>query len=226
MSNIVKTFDETVRQRFSARAFLPEPLTPEQIQAVLQDAQYSPSNCNTQPWHVHVVSGETKNRLGNLMIEHDLAGQQTPDFSFSYDDFYGDYFERAHEQARLYYASLGIAREDSERRKEAYLRNYHFFNAPHAAFLFMPTFGDNIRVASDIGMYGQSFLLSLTARGFAGIPQTLLGFHADLIRKELGVDDQYRLLFGISFGYPDMSAPSAQTRMPRLSVEQSVVMHD
>ncbi len=226
MSNIMKPFDETVRQRFSARAFLPEPLTPEQIQAVLQDAQYSPSNCNTQPWHVHVVSGATKDRLANKMIESDLAGNQTPDFSFSYDDFYGDYFARAHEQARLYYAAFGIARDDSERRKEAYLRNYHFFNAPHAAFLFMPSFGDNIRVASDIGRYAQSFLLSLTARGFAGIPQTLLGFHAEMIRQELAVPSEYRLLFGISFGYADMSAPSAKTRMPRLPVEQSVVMHD
>lgn len=226
MNPTVLAFDETVRQRVSARAFLPTPLTDEQIRAVLQDAQYSPSNCNTQPWHVHVVSGETKDRLARLMIEKDLAGQQTPDFTFSYDDFYGEFFTRSQEQARLYYEALGIARDDKARRQEAYLRNYQFFNAPHAAFLFMPSFGDNIRVASDIGMYAQSFLLSLTARGFAGIPQTLLGFHADMVRAELGVSDEYRLLFGISFGYADPAAPSAGTRMPRIPVEASVVMHN
>ncbi|MEO3738818.1 nitroreductase [Kosakonia oryzendophytica] len=225
MNHTVLAFDETVRQRSSVRAFLPTPLSDAQIRAVLQDAQYSPSNCNTQPWHVHVVSGETKTRLGKLMTANDLAGVQTPDFSFSYEDFHGEYFDRAHEQARIYYEALGIARDDKIRRKEAYLRNYQFFNAPHAAFLFMPSFGDNIRVASDIGMYAQSFLLSLTARGFAGIPQTLLGFHADMIRKELGVSSDYRLLFGISFGYADTTAPSAQVRMPRIPVEQSVVMH-
>lgn len=225
MSHSVLAFDETVRQRFSARAFLPTPLTDAQINAVLQDAQYSPSNCNTQPWHVHVVSGETKTRLGKLMTTNDLEGVQTPDFSFSYDDFHGDYFDRAHEQARIYYDALGIACDDKQRRQDAYLRNYQFFNAPHAAFLFMPSFGDNIRVASDIGMYAQSFLLSLAARGFAGIPQTLLGFHADLIRAELGVSDDYRLLFGISFGYADTTAPSAGTRMPRIPVSESVVLH-
>ncbi|MGY5957008.1 nitroreductase [Kosakonia sp. BK9b] len=226
MNHSVLAFDETVRQRFSARAFLPTPLTDEQIQAVLQDAQHSPSNCNTQPWHVHVVSGETKNRLSKLMTTNDLNGVQTPDFSFAYEDFHGNYLERAYEQARLYYDAIGIARDDKARRQEAYLRNYQFFNAPHAAFLFMPSFGDNIRVASDIGMYAQSFLLSLTARGFAGIPQTLLGFHADMIRAELGVADDYRLLFGISFGYADTRAPSAATRMPRIPVSESVVMHN
>jgi nitroreductase len=76
-----------------------------------------------------------------------------------------------------------------------------------------------------MGMYGQTFLLSLAARGFAGIPQTLLGFHADLVREALGVSDEYRLLFGISFGYADTSNIAATLRMPRIPVESSVVMH-
>ena len=225
MTTPILAFDETVRQRVSTRAFLPTPLTDEQLQEVLQDAQYSPSNCNTQPWNVHVVSGETKNKLAQAMIANDLARKQTPDFSFSYDDFFGDYYTRSQDQARLYYDSLGIARDDKDKRHEMYLKNYQFFNAPHAAFLFMPSFGDNIRVASDIGMYAQSFLLSLTARGYAGIPQTLLGFHADIIRAALGVPDDYRLLFGISFGYADTTAPSAKIRQPRLPVATSVRMH-
>ncbi len=226
MSNKVLAFDEAVRQRFSSRAFLPTPLTGEQIRAVLQDAQYSPSNCNTQPWHVHIASGETKDALQKMMIENDSAGKARPDFSFSYNDFHGDYYERSQRQAKIYYDALGIAREDKEKRREAFLRNYKSFGAPHVAFLFMPSFGDNVRVASDIGMYGQSFLLSLAARGFAGIPQTLLGFHADETRRLLGVSDDYRLLFGISFGYADPSAPSGKVRMWRQSVEESVTLHN
>jgi len=225
MSSPVLAFDQTVRQRFSARGFLDTPLTDAQIQEVLQDAQYSPSNCNTQPWHVHIVSGETKDALAKMMLDNYNAGHTTPDFSFSYDDFHGDYFDRSQEQARLYYDGLGIARDDKERRKETLLRNFQFFDAPHIALLFMPSFGDNVRVAADIGMYGQSFLLSLTARGYAGIPQTMLGFHADATRKILGVPDDYRLLFGISFGYADTQAPTHSIRMPRIPVEQSVVLH-
>lgn len=226
MSNKVLPFDEAVRQRFSSRAFLPTPLTETQIRDVLQDAQYSPSNCNTQPWNVHIASGATKDALQKMMIENDTAGNVTPDFSFSYDDFHGDYFERSQRQAKVYYDALGIARDDKEKRREAYLRNFNFFGAPHVAFLFMPSFGDNVRVASDIGMYAQSFLLSLAARGFAGIPQTLLGFHADATRQILGVPDDYRLLFGISFGYADPDAPSAQVRMWRQSVDDSVTLHN
>lgn len=219
------SFDDTVRLRRSPRAFLSTPLTDAQIHEVLQDAQYAPSNCNTQPWHVHIASGETKRALTEAMLRNDELGQLTPDFSFDYADFYGDYFDRSQQQAKQYYDVLGIAREDKAQRHQALLRNYAFFDAPHVAFLFMPSFGDNVRVAGDIGMYGQNFLLSLTARGYAGIPQTLLGFHADSVREILGVSDQYRLLFGISFGYEDPDARANQLRIDRIPVEQSVVFH-
>ncbi len=219
------SFEETVRLRHSPRAFLPTPLTDAQIHEVLQDAQYAPSNCNTQPWHVHIVSGETKQALTQAMLRNDELGKVSPDFSFDYADFSGDYFARSQEQAKQYYEVLGIARDDKAQRHDALLRNYAFFGAPHAAFLFMPSVGDNVRVAGDIGMYGQNFLLSLAARGYAGIPQTLLGFHADTVREMLGVSDNYRLLFGISFGYEDVDARANRLRMDRIPVEQSVVFH-
>jgi nitroreductase len=225
MTNKAVAFEEVVRQRFSPRAFLPTPLTDDEILSVLQDAQHAPSNCNIQPWHVHVVSGEKKDALRDAMIRNDENGNQTPDFTFDYADFYGDYFNRSQEQARIYYEALGVKREDKESRHEVYLRNYRFFEAPHVAFLFMPSFGDNVRVASDIGMYGQNFLLSLEARGFAGIPQTLLGFHADMVREMLQVSEQFKLLFGISFGYADPDAKTHNIRMDRLPLEKSVVIH-
>ncbi|MBD2800498.1 nitroreductase [Xenorhabdus sp. M] len=225
MSTTTLAFDETIRNRFSPRAFLPEPLIEEQIRQVLTDAQSSPSNCNTQPWHVHIVSGKTKDALEKAMVRNHSEGIVTPDFTFDYADFYGDYFDRSQEQARIYYETLGVTREDKIKRDEVYIRNFKFYGAPHAAFLFMPSFGDNIRVASDMGMYGQTFLLSLAARGYAGISQTLLGFHADTVREILGVSEQYRLLFGISFGYADPNALTHHVRMGRISIDESVTIH-
>nr|WP_230885895.1 nitroreductase family protein [Streptomyces spinoverrucosus] len=80
-----------------------------------------------------------------------------------------------------------MRREDRTARKAAAREGLNFFGAPHAAFLFMPAFGDGVRAAGDIGMYGQNFLLSLAARGFDGVPQTMLGFYADTVREFLGV---------------------------------------
>jgi nitroreductase len=88
MTSHILPFDKAVRHRFSARAFLPDPLSALQIEEVLQDAQLSPSNCNTQPWHVHIVSGETKDALSAAMIRNDDAGKTSADFTFAYEDFY------------------------------------------------------------------------------------------------------------------------------------------
>lgn len=51
------SFQQTARSRRSYRGFLPKPVPDEIIHEVLKDAQCAPSNCNTQPWSVHIVSG-------------------------------------------------------------------------------------------------------------------------------------------------------------------------
>ncbi|MFD0035373.1 nitroreductase family protein [Streptomyces sp. NPDC127172] len=90
----------------------------------------------------------------------------------------------------------------------------------------MPVFGDGVRGAGDIGMYAQNFLLSLTARGLGGLPMTMLGFYADTVREFLGVPEDLKLLFGISFGTADQTAPANSFRMGRIPLQQSVVVHD
>jgi nitroreductase len=102
---------------------------------------------------------------------------------------------------------MDVMREDKERRRRAAALNLSFFNAPQAVFLFMPVFGDSVRTAGDIGMYGQTFLLSFAARGLGGIAQPSLGFYAETIREVLGISEEMKMLFGMSFGYADESAP-------------------
>ncbi|PTM59591.1 nitroreductase [Desmospora activa] len=220
-----KSFQEVIRSRQSVRQFLSTPVKEEVIRDVLKDAQCTPSNCNTQPWNVHIVSGVKKEELSKALMRANEEGNHTPDFTFDMNAFYGRYAERKNEHGKTIYEAQGIARKDYEGRQQVAAQNYNFFNAPHAAFLFMPSFGDNVRVASDIGMYGQSFLLALEARGIGGIPQTALGFFADTVRDVLGVSDDLKLLFGISFGYPDKQAAINGFRMGRDPIEKSVTFH-
>ncbi len=219
------SFEETVRNRKSVRSFLSRPVPDAIIHEVLEDAQRTPSNANTQPWNVHIVSGEKLRQLTGALHDAIGAARFTPDFSFDTGAFYGRYKERSFEQGKSYHEAIGVARDDEAGRKTAAALNYSFFNAPHVALLFMPSFGDNVRVASDIGMYAQTFLLSLTARGLGGVPQTSLGFFAQTMREFLGVAAEFRFLFGISFGYPDETAPCNRMRTGRDPVSHSVTFH-
>jgi nitroreductase len=194
------------------------------IRGVLEDAQTSPSNSNTQPWHVHVASGAARDAVSARMLRDYDDGRTSPDFTADYGD--GLYAERAQRHGATLYGTWGIARSDVERRSEVVRDNLRFYGAPHVAFLFMPVLGDGVRTAGDIGMYAQTFLLSLTARGFHGIPQTVLGMYADTVREVLGVPGDLKLLFGISFGTADSADPINDLRMHRLPIGHSAVLHD
>lgn len=216
-------FIDLLRSRSSARQFLPTPMAPSDVREVLEDAQRAPSNSNTQPWVVHVVSGAKRDALSTELVRAFEEERFSPDFTADYGT--GVYLERSHEHAAIVYQVRGVGRTDVEGRREVVRENLRFYDAPHVAFLFMPMLGDGVRTAGDIGMYAQNFLLSLTARGFHGIPQTILGMYADVVRQALDVSDDYKLLFGISFGTADPDAAVNRIRMHRLPVEQSVVMH-
>lgn len=220
-----KPFRAVVRERHSVRGFHSRPVPDDLLRVVLGDAQLAPSNCNTQPWQVHIVSGAKRDALSKAMLAADDAGRPTPDFSFAISDYDGIYGERAKDQGAAYYRAIGIAREQTEDRRTIARCNLEFFGAPHVALLFMPDVGDSVRVAGDIGMYAQTFLLSLTAHGLGGIPQTMLGFHAGTIREVLGIDPALKMLFGISFGYPDEASPANRYRIEKAPVEESVTFH-
>ncbi|MCC8408611.1 nitroreductase [Mucilaginibacter sp. UR6-1] len=220
-----QSFKEILYTRTSCRGFLETPVSDNIITSVLEDAQLAPSNCNTQPWETHIVSGDKLNELSEALIKENNAGRFSPDFTFDTNEYHADHKERYFNLAETMYGAFGVAREDKEGRKAAADLNYRFFNAPHVAIPFMPSFGDNVRVGGDIGMYGQTFLLSLTAHGLAGIPQTALGFFAGTIREILNVPDEMKMLFGISFGYADPDAPGNSFKMKREPIAKTVVFH-
>ncbi|MFJ7771430.1 nitroreductase [Streptomyces sp. NPDC097107] len=224
MSTTASFFSDLTRARYSPRQFLPTPLSPSDIRSVLEDAHRAPSNSNTQPWTVHVVSGAARDDLSAELLK--AYEEERPSLDFTGDYGQGIYLERSFQHGAKLYGTLGIAREDREGRKEVMRDNLRFYGAPHAAFLFMPMLGDGVRTAGDIGMYAQNFLLSLTARGFRGIPQTALGMYADTVRQFLGVPEDLKLLFGIAFGTDDRTSPMHNINIGRIPLQESVVLHD
>ena len=224
MTEQARIFDAVVAARRSLRAFLPEPVDPATLEAVFAVAQRAPSNCNTQPWLVHVASGSALDGLRQEVPGKFMAGDISMDFPYdgSYD---GVYKERQYGAAQALYDSVNIAREDKAGRHEQFMRNFVFFDAPHVAFLFLPEpFG--LREAADLGMYAQTLMLAMTAHGLGSCPQAALSFQANFIREQLGVDAANKLLFGISFGYPDPAAPANTCTTDRAALADTVTFHD
>jgi len=217
-------FERIVADRRSVRAFLPTPLPRDLIARLFATAGKAPSNCNVQPWIVHVVSGEALGRLRAVLTEEAKAGKVDPDVPIT-RRYEGEYKARRIGAAVALFSATGVGRDDEEARTASYLRNYAFFDAPHVAFFFMaPGFG--LREAADIGMYAQTLMLALTAHGLGSCAQGAISHYAGAVKRELGVSDDMLCLFGLSFGHPDDTHPSTAAITDRAPLGETITFHD
>ncbi len=221
---VTRLFEQIARQRRSIRGFLPDPVPRKTLEWIFSTAACAPSNCNTQPWQSHVMSGPLRDRLSEIFMRTIAEGKHSLDFPYEakYD---GVYRQRQVDVAVLLYRALGIGRDDRAGRREAFLRNLEFFGAPQVVFIFMPEWCA-IREACDVGMYAQTLMLSMRAHGVASCPQTILGYDAESVRRELNIEPEMKLLFGISFGYEDPDLPENQIVPARAPLSELVRFHN
>lgn len=216
----MKDFDTVLRARRSVRGYRPDPV-PEALQAeIFALAAWAPSNCNVQPWAVHVLSGEKLRALGRDMA---AAGTPRPDVPMV-GSYQGVYRQRQIGSAVALYSAMGIARDDIAGRQAAFLRNLDAFGAPHAAFVFLPE-GFGLREAADLGGYAQTLMLAMASRGVASCAQGALSLHPDLVRTHLGLEPGAQLIMGIAFGYEDPEHPANAARTERAALDDLVTFH-
>ncbi|MGK2909346.1 MAG: nitroreductase [Sphingobium sp.] len=221
----VDTLRSLLSRRRSVRGFRPELVPADVLQQVFTMAAQAPSNCNVQPWIVHVVSGDTAERLRAKLYESVKAGAVVaPDYPLT-GAYPGEYRTRQVDAAKALFSATGVARDDVEARTESFLRNFRFFDAPHAAFIMMPDWAE-IREAADCGMYAQSLMLAMAAHGIGSCAQGALGHHGAIVRDLLGVADGVRVFFGIAFGYEDEAHPANAARTSRVALDQTTRFHN
>jgi nitroreductase len=220
-NNLSLTLAEAITSRRSVRGFKPDVIPQDILNKIFTVAQSAPSNCNTQPWTVYVASGEKRDELANKLT--DIASKGTkpePDFYYN-DQFKGVYRQRQVDCAMALYDNMGVERSDRQARMKAMLRNFNFFEAPHAAFLCMPK-GYDVGNGVDVGIYLQTLMLVMSSYGVASCSQGALGFYPQQVREVLNIDDNLGVVVGLSFGYEDGDNAANKTRTTREKLSEVV----
>jgi nitroreductase len=212
-----------IRGRRATRAFRPDPVPAAVMREVFTLAAAAPSNSNTQPWSVEVVSGVARDRLADALVAAHTRGATSLDFPYREGLYEGVHQRRRAETGARMYEALGIGRDDGAARDALVVDSLRFYGAPHVAMLFAPA-NTEARIAADVGIYAQTLMLAMTAHGIASCPQGLLTFYADTVRAELDVT-QRKLLLGISFGYADETSPRNRIRVPRAGLDETTRYH-
>jgi nitroreductase len=212
--------DQAINDRRSIRMFLPDnPVPREVIDEALKLAIRAPSNSNVQPWHLRLVSGAARERLVAALL--DEATSKPPVVPELPELF-------AHLRRELgakVYGSMGITRDDTEGRRIAVLRNWEFFRAPLAGIVCMHRDLHHVDTLG-VGMFLQTFLLALTARGLGTCVQVSIAGYPEIVREQLNISQEYAILCGMAIGYPDPTFPANNLRTDRNPIEHNVVFHD
>lgn len=212
---------EVLKHRHSVRAFRSTPVEQALLEEIFTLARQAPSNCNVQPCRAYIVSGAKKEQLKSELASVLMRGQPAnPDFEWDVK-FQGAHRERQFGSANALYSAMDIERADKQRRKTAMLRNWRFFDAPHAAFFTMAKYL-KLTGAVDLGIYAQTLALLMAERGISTCMQGALGMFPDPARKLFGLGEDVGILFGMSFGYADDAAPANKTRTDRVSLDSMV----
>jgi len=216
---------DAIKQRRSVRAYQDKQVEPELLEKIFLQAQDSPSNCNTQPWHVVVVSGEARDNIEKAMISDIMSGKApTPHFIPGDQDLKDEYRTRQVACAVSLYGAMDIKKEDKQKRQELMMKNWQFFGAPHAAFFSMPKSMSEIN-AVDMGIYLQSIMLLLTENGLASCPQGALAMYTDAVYEMANIPENHAIMFGLSFGYADEGAVINSFDVGREELSKSVEFH-
>jgi nitroreductase len=217
---------EAMRGRQSTRAFLDQPVARATIEAVLEAARWAPSGVNAQPWQVVVVTGGTKQRLGETLLAARVRGEpERPDYDYYPRQWDDPYKSRRRASGLALYRALQIAKDDSEARLKAWNNNYRFFGAP-AGLLFFVDRALSQGSWVDMGAFIQNVMLAARGIGLATCPQAALAEYPDIVRGMLNVPDSRALVCGMALGYADANAPVNRYRTAREPVSAFTTWYD
>lgn len=210
---------DCIINRSSKRDFKNIPVPKDLIIKLIEISSYAPSWANSQPWKVAVSTGKTSEFIKEKIYKLARDGNPgNPDFPFpvSWPD---EQSKNIFESGRHRYESLGIPRDDKEKRREISLNNYLFFGSPTAIFVYM-----NEKLGHwstlDCGMFIQNILLTAHDIGLGACPQAYLVRYPDILREAFNLGNAEKFLLGISIGYYKKESPINNIKTERMEVDK------
>ncbi|HBZ44302.1 MAG TPA: nitroreductase [Maritimibacter sp.] len=212
------TLLDILTARHSCRAFKPDQVARDDIEAILRAAQRVPSWCNAQPWEVVITSGNETGDLRAALMDEVSRGKPSPDLPFP-EGYSGAHKDRRRTCGWQLYDAVGVEKGDRAGSAREMMKNYEFFGAPHVA---MVSSGRELGAygALDTGGFITGFTLAAQARGIATVAQAAPAAFSPFLHEWFGLGEDRIALCVISFGYADPDHPANRFRTERAPLEE------
>ena len=214
-----KSVSSTVLARHSTRAFCSKRQVPiSVVEDSLRLAQHSPSSTNLQPWRLTLVSGAALRRLSSALTSAFRSGAelQLPAIPAPYQHYRTTLGQHVYGPE-----GYNIPRGDTAAHMEAVARNFNFYNAPLIGVVTVDAELSDADVLS-VGAWLQTLMLLLTEQGLGTQVSVSTVGYSDIIRQELGISGDMKILCTIGIGYEDEGEGINRLKMPRDEWRDSV----
>ncbi len=212
--------DAALKARRSIRDFDATPVPEALVEDILTAALNAPSWGNVQPYRVAVASGTLAQDISrDLMTIYERAmafrgagllkrlkmlrgGIPSPDGDFNTIMRYPSELDARYKATgKGLYELLGIKRGDRAARDRQMGKNFAFFGAPTVLFVFCSA-DLGAYAALDTGAFIQSLALAANTRGLGTCAQAALATWAGPVKARFDIPEGYKLICGVSLGYP------------------------
>ena len=216
---------DTIRKRQSIRAFKPDSLPKDILVKIMEDALWSPSWGNTQPWEFTIVGGNTVKRLAEEFSNNYLNEvPDNPDIQMP-EGWPDLYISRYRDVGRGLFETLSIERKDKKKRDQHYVNMYRFFGAPNVIYVYMDKELGTYSVF-DVGMITQNISLLAIDYGMGTCIEAAVVRYPDIVKKHLSIPESKKLVVGLAIGYPDWDSPYNKYKSSRDSLDAFVKWFD
>ena len=122
--------DQAMLERRSIRGFQDKPVPRALLEEIITLANRAPSSMNTQPWHLHVLTGEPLEKVREGNSTRMMSGVPPVREIIDHGAYEGPHRDRQVGIAKQLFAAMGIARDDKAMRQDWVMRGFRQFDAP------------------------------------------------------------------------------------------------
>ena len=211
-----------LRERRSIRKFKPTDVSQNIIMEILNDARWSPSWGNTQPWEFYVLTGKTLAKFKEMNLQKSAAGEAPASDVPMPENWPIVLKARYSEMSRILLTALGIQREDKESRNKFNQSMFALFDAPCLILACISREHPVEYQMLDIGLITQSICLLAHDRGLGTCIMAAAVRYPDAIRKIAAIPENKRIVAGVALGYPDPAYPLYKLQRKRADIAELV----
>jgi nitroreductase len=215
---------QVVKERRSIRKFKPDQVPENLIREILEEARWSPSWGNTQPWELYVVTGETleKFKIANCSTL-DEGVPSSPDIRMP-ESWTEPLKKRYSAVGKSTLDALGLAREDKKGRTGQTRTMFRLFDAPCLIIACVDKRSSSLEYAMlDLGLFTQTLCLLAHGRGLGTCIMACAVCFPSILKNVLPNTENKLMAAGIALGYPDREAPINHFNRERAPLEESVI---